>query len=306
MVQAEMLLPIRPILVRLRRLDNTQQVENFLNEGENEAVVNNLIVTGINQLTQRYNLIYPNDTLLKLPIMQRTRDLKLSIGRKQLPLLNEITARELVAGIHNVIPAILTGQETVKGINTEGRDKIRTPSMLTNPLALTVGTAFHVLERTEFERLRQQGIQGIRQTDGGVRLWKIDDIIYPLEECAMLLDAEARSGIGVEKPILLKIIASPNSLDEDGGVGWRTAEQVETFRRQYAIDQLTAYFSFYNVGNEQADALRVIESFQKALSHRYPNSQSAFLRLVSDFIGDKKSDPEDLARMGLLAGMIFN
>jgi hypothetical protein len=97
--------------------------------------------------------------------------------------------------------------------------------MATSEKALAIGTAAHLIERAMFSHFERRGTS---------RRWQKDNVLHALEEVAILMEAEFRDGRG-PKPKLLEIFATPPSLDENGGLGWRKLEEVEEFIRKYYL-----------------------------------------------------------------------
>ncbi len=221
-------LPINSVSKRLAGLDKTGLVMQTVKE--REAELQQLIIGGYNQLITRFNQLKLEDPILG--VMPKTKVLKEALQDVEVPTLEAVSPREILSGVNEARDAMLLGQEIKHGIVEATPDNVQkaigTPSMETSNMALSVGTAGHVIERTLFSHFRKLGIRGIQEE------WIKDDILFALEDCALLMHAEATNGLA-DEPHLLKFIARPNALDEEGGLGWRKPEQVQEFVQRYQM-----------------------------------------------------------------------
>ena len=294
-------LPIRHVLRRLDSLDNAPWILNYLKEDGNEAKVATLVTVGINQLVTGLNSLSPSNPLLQLSVMERTRALKDAVGDKPFPFVADISVNELKRGLKSAIPAMLTGQAHRRGENTYGRDEIKTPSMA------AVGTALHIYERSMFERLRNQGIEGMPGEEKVIP-WKKDDIIFALEECAMLMHAQAQvAQEGDTDSILLPMIANRAPTYTHCGLGWRSEEDVILTRREFArfeIDRTLLPFS----RDHHLEGWEIItKTFFE--NEGFPTMKSAFIRAMQwcfDVSALPKPTPSVSTRLGVLAAMLFD
>lgn len=221
----EVKLPFRGVA---RRLSGLEQAEaTYRNSQEYEAYITDFILIGFNQLIDRFNSLEENSP--ELSLMPRTQKLLETIGSGKMPRVESFGAREILEGIEEARDPMLAGQDIKNGVLEKSeknvKDAIGTPSMDTSHTALAVGTAAHILERMIFQRLRSSGIYGI---DG--QEWLKDDVLFALEDCALLMEAEFEFGISPEMPILFNLITVPNVF---GGLGWKKEEQINEFFRAY-------------------------------------------------------------------------
>jgi hypothetical protein len=214
---------------RLGELANTELVMEMVKGNEPEFA--RLLENGWNELITRFNRLTPNSP--ELEIMPGARALVQALEGKPLPEVARISARELIVGIREAREPMIAGQRIRRYELEASRENVAfaigTPSMDTTPRALLVGTAGHLLERSLFAYLEARGVSGV----GGRRRWHKDEILHALEDCLLLMNAEATMEGGLaSRPILLDEIAQTN---KEGGLGWRTPEQLQEFITQYRV-----------------------------------------------------------------------
>lgn len=179
--------------------------------GEHRSEIEPLIFEGFNELIRRFNRLLESDAGKLAPLMGRTRELKQILDNNFLPSLEEIGAREILLGVKEAKKLMDDGQKISKRViadTAENRGQaILAPNLQTSEKALAVGVAGHLIERATFWYFERRGLTRHQ--------WEKDDILYSLEEMALLMEAEFRVGKGPE-PKLLEIFSSPTSLDENG------------------------------------------------------------------------------------------
>lgn len=220
----EQSIPFEGILKRLSILDKAPEVGDYIRE--NEEYLTQVIVDGFNQLIDRFNSLIDDPHLLT--IMPKSKDLITALNGESLPSLEEISPRELVLGIHDARDPMIKGQQIKHNKLEKTPENIQfaigTPSMETGNGALTIGTGGHIIERSILRYLRNREIISIEG-----REWQKDDILFALEECALLLRAEYEHEDG-EEPILFDVITTPNA---EMGLGWKTRESADAFLEEY-------------------------------------------------------------------------
>lgn len=299
-------LPIALILNRLGAIDNSRRISEYLRKGNNEAETRLLVTRGINELTFGFNSLQPGDPLLDLAVMANTKRLKSVIGRFPLPPVDEITRKELAQGLRSAIPAMVTGQAHRHGVNTYGLDEIRTPSMASSPDALCAGIAMHVYERSMFSRFVNHGIDGIPVGEVVIP-WKKDDIIFALEECAMLMHAQAQVGSSDFDPVLLNMIANRTPTYTYCGLGWKSEDDVVTTRREFARFRINQILEPYSRDDHLEGWELITNTFFE--TEKLPNMRTAFIRAIN-FLFDVSALPKpkasDFTRLGNLSTMLFD
>lgn len=230
MTGQERLLPIKSVAKRLGFLEQSGRVVTWVEEHRSE--IEPLIFEGFNELIDRFNRLRQSDASNLAPILRAGKawGLKGVLGNNSLPRLEEIDAREVLLGVNESRSLMACGQEIGKGVipgtEVNKRKAILAPNLKTSEKALAVGIAGHLIERSIFWYFEKKGFTN--------HLWEKDDILYALEEMAILMEAEYRAGKGSE-PKLLKVFTTPPSADENGGLGWRKPEEVDEFVRKYQL-----------------------------------------------------------------------
>lgn len=213
---------IAPIAKRLASLDKKPQMERAATE--NPGFVENVIYGGLNELISKFNSVQIGDK--DMGLMPEAEKLKRKLGDKPLPTIEELGAREFRRGLLEAKRLMEMGQDIKIGHiedTTENKSvAIMSPSVETNDLALLVGTGAHLLEETMYVHLRTLGFPE----------WAKDEVLYPLEEMALLMHAETLIGAGHESR-LFHYITTPPSLKSSGGMGWKKLKDVENFVRRY-------------------------------------------------------------------------
>jgi hypothetical protein len=217
--------PIGSVAKRLGELERAESVEATAKEHESE--LERLIYEGFGELIERFNQINRHAPILE--IMPKVKVLKNILDDIPIPKLEQITSRDLVSGIKEAAPLILMGQQ-IKRKELSATEKnielaIGTPSMDTNDMALAVGTAGHILERSFFSYMRRVGVK---------HDWKRDELLFALEDIALLKHAESQRWMEKEA-ILFDVITAPNSMSSEGGLGWRKQDKVAEFVEKYNL-----------------------------------------------------------------------
>lgn len=157
-------------------------------------------------------------------LMPNFMKLKELLGGTPLPNISDFAAVDYLSGMRAARPLMLEGQEHKQrrragGLVTwpEIEHAIGAPSVDTDPRALAVGTAGHVIERMIFSRLKKQGID----TD----TWVKDQVLWALEDVALLMHAHAVTYGKVDATLTPYFTGEPNP--NGGGMGWRKPEQVQ-------------------------------------------------------------------------------
>jgi hypothetical protein len=176
------------------------------------------LITCFNELTGRESV---------MAFMPATKRLRSHLGAYIIPHPQYLGARQTIQGIRKAIPLMEMGQNVKKGLipATEANRKqaIGTPSMDTRPEALVIGTAAHLIERAMFEHF----------APGGLTDWYKDDILHALVEVALLIYAQNEMSGTKASPRLLPYFISPHSHEPQGGLGWKTPQEVAEFVRRY-------------------------------------------------------------------------
>jgi len=297
----EVHLPIDTTLFRLRNLDNHPSVISFISNPDSRNKAENLVLTGFNQLIDRFNILSGNglygSSLLSMTGMEKSRalvDLLKDNQLNQLPQLEEVDAQSYLSGLREGVAAFEAGQRARKGQEAGQTDIVKTPSMKTHPLALIIGTAGHLYERSVFNWLRARGITEINEGMDEKRPFKVDDVLYALGECALLMHAEARFGDRSHSPDLLKYMATPNADNETGGLGWRRGEHVHAYDRQYALYQLKRAY-------ERATGEILTETVEQLIE----KNQDSFPTLEASAIKYFEEQGLSNNRIGAMIGFVF-
>lgn len=223
----ETVLPVDSVAKRLSGLVRAGEVRQMAYERTDE--LNELVVIGFGQVIDRFNRLSLDSP--ELEIMPKTKALLEALGGVPMPSIEELTPREIVLGVNEAREAMLMGQDIKLGKLDRTPENIsaaiNTPSMDTGNMALAVGTAGHIIERTFFSHFKTIGVKGV---DGE---WTKDDILFALADCAVLMQAEFECEISNEKPLLFDLITTPNKMSEDGGLGWRKPEYIDWFMSEY-------------------------------------------------------------------------
>jgi hypothetical protein len=226
---------VEAVASRLDGLDRVPKIAQAIIESaanDPESSTEALIYNGYDQLVNLYNEVTTSDSYVHLEeLIPHTTELKEYLGSQPLPLPEELSAKELVIGIRRAHEAMLYGQRIRsyrrKYFKSESAKAIMAPSIPTALDSSAVGIAGHLYERTTFEALSRRGIDTSE--------WPKDKILWALEELALLSHAEVATYGETEDradTLLFDIFTTP--ADEDGGgMGWRTAEQVQAMMTAY-------------------------------------------------------------------------
>jgi hypothetical protein len=215
-------LPIASVGKRFSVLERAESVVEtvFGNQEFKDTVTN-----GYGELIDRFNSMEPSDSVLEL--MPKVAELKTTLGVNKLPTLMELKPRQVLKGVKEAVEKSEMGQyikrDELPKTPENVKQAIGTPSMDTNNMALAIGTAGHVIERTMFNHFRDQGMD---------HQWTKDEILFALEDLSLLMHAEM---LVENKPdsILFRWIATSNSETPEGGLGWRKNTQVDDFIGRY-------------------------------------------------------------------------
>ncbi len=168
------------------------------------------VIWGTQELIDMYNEIDPEDKILTLPSLSRTKALKNRV--QELPNLEDLSPREFAFGLVNAHHRIMDGQNN-KDINRS----IGTPSMDIPPEIKAIGIGLHVIERTMFAHFRNT-------RPDLEKIWYKDEILFALEDMAQLHEAGRKLGFTtMDSAILFRLINTPN---KDNGLGWRNPDNL--------------------------------------------------------------------------------
>ncbi|MFZ2152802.1 MAG: hypothetical protein WAV41_01960 [Microgenomates group bacterium] len=216
----EGLLPVKSFGKRLGELARTPEAEKIYDEKQPELEY--LVVEGLNELIGEFNKLKIDDPALE--IMDGARGLKTLLGEIKLPLIGELPARSVLAGLREGREAMILGQNEPDPEKRK-RGILIASTMEASPEALFVGSAAHFLERTYFDVLRKMGINGVDEEG-----WSKDQIIHPLVDCLMLCYAQNQNGEREKQPILTKMFIETLA---EGGIGWKKREKLNKFVEEY-------------------------------------------------------------------------
>jgi len=226
---------IEAVASRLDGLDRVPKIAQAIIESaanNPEASTEALIYNGYDQLVNLFNEVTTSESYVHLEeLLPHTTELKELLDTQALPLLEELSAKELVIGIRTAHEAMRYGQRIRsykrKYFKSESAKAIMAPSILTALDSSAIGIAGHLYERTAFEALSRKGIDTSE--------WPKDKILWALEELALLSHAEVATYGETEDRVdvlLFDIFTTPAD-ENGGGMGWRTAEQVQAMMTAY-------------------------------------------------------------------------
>ena len=195
---------------------------------ESTTRIEETIYYGYGELISEFNIYEPS---IHDGLVPNVLALKKLLGDHKLPTLEELSAKDLAAGIKVSRGLMLDGQE-LKHRETDGKavspDEITlaigAPSVDTHPEALAIGTAGHIIERTMIAHLAKAGID----TTG----WVKDQILWALEDLALLQHARVETYDGTDAVLYEYFTQAPSVLPE-GGMGWRKPEVVRETIDEY-------------------------------------------------------------------------
>lgn len=220
---------VEAIASRLDGLDRVPKIAQAIIESaanDPEAGTEALIYNGYDQLVNLFNEATTSDSYKHLEeLLPHTSKLKELLSGQTLPLLEGLSAKELIVGIRSARKAMLYGQRirsyNRKYFKSESAKAIMAPSIPTALDSSAIGIAGHLYERTAFEALSRKGID---TSD-----WPKDQILWALEELALLHHAEvATYGEADDRvdTLLFDIFTTPAN-ENGGGMGWQTTVQVQ-------------------------------------------------------------------------------
>lgn len=215
---------------QLEELDKASEIARYvLGSMENDSAPNveEVIYSGYDNLITRFT---DYGSPIHDALVPNVLTLKKLLGEHRLQNIEQLSAKDLLIGIKVSRNLMLAGQD-IKNRKAKGKKvahdevvrAIGAPSVETHPEALAVGTAGHIIERTMMEHLRRSGVD----TTG----WVKDQILWALEDLAVLSHVESLCGAGDES-VLYKYFASAPSL-ENGGMGWRKPDNILQATQKY-------------------------------------------------------------------------
>ncbi len=289
-------LPVTGTLKRLKGLQNSEFVSNYLSDPERAEVILDIALTGWNRLISRFNQLHLGDGELGLAHMGKSYVLRRNLEHVVLPKLTSFSTDTYLSGLAEARAAFLNGQNVRRGHPPARGDIIKTSSMNTNAPALVVGVVGHLYERTVFAYLRSRFKDSIQLDDGLVRPLKTDDVLHPLVECAQLLSIEATLGKGDDSR-LLPFFMSQNSHEPSGGLEWKRKDDVRAFEIEYAKWRLASLLGIEEPYN--AESLDMVLGGIIG-SHDLPSMQSAIREYLY-----VRGLACDMFEIGILAQMAY-
>lgn len=186
------------------------------------------IYDGYGQLIDAFNAADSQSHLSEL--VPNVGLLKELLGDETLPGINDLKATDYFRGMRVARGLMLEGQtnkarrKNLELVTKAEIDRaIGAPSVDTDPRALAVGTAGHILERAIMAHLKAKGVD--------TSTWVKDQVLWALEDLALLQHAEAQT-YGGEDAELFVYFTTPNDL-EGGGMAWRKQAQVDEIVEKY-------------------------------------------------------------------------
>ncbi|MEA3357609.1 MAG: hypothetical protein U9Q67_04205, partial [Patescibacteria group bacterium] len=201
---------IDAVAKRLYEIPNTGRVRACLEQPEDIERFEELTYGGIVQLVEEFNRIDIADPLIEfMPGVKRLKDI---LGNQQLPLPEEISARDFIRGLRQARELMIRGQDLSDGKILRdthyAKAAIQTPSMNTHELALAVGTSLHLYERSVFEMMTRLGIAESTE-------WTKDDVLFALEDLALLMHAQSVMHSDCQDAILYDLMTFPAGSDPE-------------------------------------------------------------------------------------------
>jgi len=238
----------------LKELDQASTIaQGMLGESydDPEKNIEASIYDGYEKLINSFNLISASDPCSEL--IPNVAILKGLLGDEPLPQIDDLKALDYFRGMRVARGLMLEGQVNKKRrgnselvTKAEIDHAIGAPSVDTDPRALAVGTAGHILERTIMAHLKTNGID--------TSTWVKDQVLWALEDLALLQHAYSETYGGDDSELFTYFTTTPAV--KDGGMGWRKKEQVDKI--------VEAYQEI-----ESANKTHLLESYEVATGETY-------------------------------------
>lgn len=297
MKSSEKRVSIHTLERRLRVLDKAPEIAkaviSSMEPHSEERSLERVIYDGYQELIDLFNSYKPDihDDLAPNVLL-----LKELLGDAALPSITDPSAKDLVEGLAVSRELMLEGQELKsrrsRGITPTQKETdhaIGAPSVDTDPRALAIGTAGHIIERTLMAHLKRMGLNTSE--------WVKDQILWALEDLALLQHAESQT-YGTDDAMLFEYFTSAPG--PNGGMGWRKPEAV-----QHVVDRYQDHETSYKIQlfNALRRALKEIndeelERFGEDISMMPFNEALGY---TFTYLLEEGIDPEEaLAEAGLI------